>query len=420
MRSARPVGSGFPPLDEELELLPGGLSPRVREGLARLSAQQPFRQAAADLAFFWGIEVSEATARRHAEAAGTAYLALQTAELERLERGLEPAVSSEPPAAVQQVSADGALVPLVGGAWAEVKTLVVGSVEAIREPDGTPGSRAVDLSYFSHLTDAATFTREATVEVARRGTEQAGVVVGVMDGAPWLQGFLDHHRPDAVRVLDFPHAVEHLTAAAHATFGAGSAEATAWLDDQAHRLQHAGPETVLACLRGLPVEQARDPAAARAVRDSTLGYLEARRAHLDYPTFRAAGYPIGSGAVESANKTVVEARLKGSGMHWARDHVNPMLALRTIACNHRWEEAWPAVCRHLRDQTRRRRLARHRARHPLPTPTPPMPAPTPADASLSSPSLTPRAKTVVNGRPTSAHPWKRRAVAPPPGQPQNF
>ena len=48
-----------------------------------------------------------------------------------------------------------------------------------------------------------------------------------------------------------------------------------------------------------------------------------------YADFQAMGYLIGIGAVESANKLVVKARLKGSGMHWARAHVNPMVALRT-------------------------------------------------------------------------------------------
>jgi hypothetical protein len=299
------------------------------------------------------------------------------------------------------------MIPLVGGAWAEVKALAVGTVEATREADGTRGARAVDLSYFSRLADAATFTRQATVELARRGTEQAGLVVGVMDGAPWLQGFLDHHRPDAVRVLDFPHAVEHLATAAQATFGAGTPEATAWLAARAHDLKHTGPAAVLAALRHLPVAQARDPTAAGAARDATLGYLEARTAQLDYPRFRAAGYPIGGGAVESANKLVVEARLKGSGMHWAPRHVNPMLALRTVACNDRWAEAWPAVCRHLRTQHHQRRLARHRARHPRPIPTPPSP-PTTTPAPPPTPTVaTPRPKTIVDGRPTPAHPWRR-------------
>ena len=68
-------------------------------------------------------------------------------------------------------------------------------------------------------------------------------------------------------------------------------------------------------------------------------YLEKREALMQYPAFQAAGWPIGDGTVESGNKLVVEARLKGSGMHWARPHVNPMLTLRNVACNDRWDEA---------------------------------------------------------------------------------
>ena len=63
------------------------------------------------------------------------------------------------------------------------------------------------------------------------------------------------------------------------------------------------------------------------------------------PTFQAAGWPIGSGSVESANKVVVEARLKGAGMHWERDNVNPMLVLRNAVCNGRWDETWKATTR---------------------------------------------------------------------------
>jgi len=46
---------------------------------------------------------------------------------------------------------------------------------------------------------------------------------------------------------------------------------------------------------------------------------------------------------ESGNKLVVEARLKGSGMHWGEDHVNPMLAIRYIICSDRWKEEWPKI-----------------------------------------------------------------------------
>jgi hypothetical protein len=53
--------------------------------------------------------------------------------------------------------------------------------------------------------------------------------------------------------------------------------------------------------------------------------LGKRVALMQYPSFAAAGWPIGSGSVEIANKLVVEARLKGAGMHWARSNVNPLL-----------------------------------------------------------------------------------------------
>src|SRR5512137_2183619 len=83
---------------------------------------------------------------------------------------------------------------------------------------------------------------------------------------------------------------------------------------------------------------------------------------MQYPAFLAAGWPIGDGAVESGNKLVVEARLKGSGMHWARPHVDPMVALRNIACNDRWEEAWPQITCELRRQAAQRRVERRQKR----------------------------------------------------------
>jgi hypothetical protein len=72
---------------------------------------------------------------------------------------------------------------------------------------------------------------------------------------------------------------------------------------------------------------------------------------MQYPQFRRDGWPIGSGMVESANKNVVEARLKGTGMHWERKNVNPMLALRNAVCNGRWKEMWrKAVLQHRKQQ----------------------------------------------------------------------
>jgi hypothetical protein len=394
------------------------------EGAVRLGAWVPFERLPDLLRWFTGADLGATTIRRLTETAGAAYVAVQTADVARLEREC-PAPPAGPP--VQQVSVDGAMVPLRGaGEWAEVKTLAIGTVQPpVLSQEGEPEVHVTELSYFSRMTDAETFGRLATVETHRRGVETAGTVCGVVDGAEWCQAFLALHRPDAVRILDFPHAAGYLAQVAQATFGAGTA-ASAWLDAQRHALKHGAPAAVLAAVRAARDRVAADgDAAARAVVETSLAYLEKRRAQLAYAAFQAQGYPIGSGIVESANKLVVEARLKGAGMHWAREHVDPIVALRTIACSDRWAEAWPQLVQQVRTQHRaaaaQRRVARATRRAvllapPAPGPAPAgvapgarprQPAPTVPPPATEAPALAPR-------RPAANHPWRRRAVLPKP------
>ena len=393
---ARPAVTGFSPLDQTLELLSQTpLTPRLLEGLIRLGAALPFEQVPEVLAFFTGVSVSVETVRRWTEAAGAVQLEREHAALDELVRTL-PTPPAGPP--LQQLSADGAMVPLVGGEWAEVKTLVVGTVTPSAD-----GARAEALSYVSRLADAATFSWQVTLETHRRGTLTAGTVVAVQDGADWLQGLVDLQRPDAVRILDFAHAVGHLGAVAQAVFGAGTAAASEWLGQQVHTLRHDDPAVVLVGLADLAgaVRSGHQPAAqptAAAVIEDCLGYLDSRRAQVRYAHFVAHGYPIGSGSVESANKVLVEARLKGSGMRWSRANVNRVLVLRCLARNGRWTEAWPGIWQGLRQRSQRPPRPRLPAAEPV-ADTPP-PAPPPHERP-------PRPKTIVNGKPTSDHPWRR-------------
>ena len=135
MAFARRVGPGFFPLDEELELLPGGLTPHLHECLVRLGAWIPsFDAAGALLQALTGAYVSEPGVRRKTEAAGAAYVAWQTEEVERIERALPLA---PPGPAKALLSVDGVMVPLLHGEWAEVRTLVMGEIQApVKEKDG--------------------------------------------------------------------------------------------------------------------------------------------------------------------------------------------------------------------------------------------------------------------------------------------
>jgi hypothetical protein len=388
------------------------LTPSLQEDLVRLGTWMPFERAAKEFKHFRHTDVSRPTAERITEAAGAAYVQIQEQEVERLEREM-PTPPVGP--AKQFLSVDGAFVPLVGGEWAEVKTMVIGEVMPPVQRRGEMVVETHDLSYFSRLVDSDTFQRLALVETHRRGVERAGQVGAVTDGAEWIQSFVDFHRPDALRILDFPHAGERVAKIGQAKHGEDTPEMKAWLTQQLHQLKHTGPVAVLAELH-LLVESL--PQSADLIEHLT--YLEKREELMQYPQFQAAGWPIGDGAVESGNKLVVEVRLKGSGMHWARPHVNPMLALRNVACNDRWEEAWPQVALTLRQQDQQRRSERHKRRHVLPHP---QPAPEPCPFDIDSPRIATvspdradqrpvpadmPAETKLAGpwRPPADHPWR--------------
>lgn len=418
MESARTVERVFSPLDEELGLLPGTLTPSLYEDLVRLGAWMPFRRAVGELQHFRQTDISKSSVERLTEAAGAAYVAAQKSEVERIEREMP----KPPPGAAQQfLSVDGAMVPLVGGEWAEVRTMVIGDVLPAQQVKGEQVNRTSNHSYFSRMTDAATFERLALVETQRRGVETAQAVAAVTDGAEWIQKFIDHHRHDAVRILDFPHAAEHLSTIAQALCAENGVQKDIWLHEQLHQLKEKGASVVLATLRTQISQHAQRPELTTA-----FAYLEKREAQMQYPTFQQEGWPIGDGAVESANKLVVEARLKGSGMHWTRSHVDPMLALRNIAYNDRWQEAWPQITATLRQQARHRTAQRRRQRLAHVAAPAFLPStPTDVDAHLtpSSPLLgephaplpslpspkqpPPKASPPQPWRPPPDHPWRR-------------
>lgn len=330
MEPALSVGEAFFPLDEELGLVSGGLTPRGEQTLVRLASWMPYAPAQEMLEDLVGVRVSKATARRATLATGTAALAVCEAEVERLKQELPQAPDG---ADKQALSGDGAMVHLVGGEWVEVKTLALG--EVTRKKSGEICTQ--HLSYFSRLSDATRFAEAALIETHRRGLERATDVCAVQDGAEWLQGLVDYHRADAVRILDFAHAAEYVNEIGQAVQAAGGRLPGKWLEGVLHWLKQQGPTRVLEHLAWL-VQHYPSPTI-----QEKLTYLQKREAHMQYPTYQAAGWPIGSGASgsgESANKLVVEARLKGAGMRWGRQNVNPMLALRNAVCNRRWHETW--------------------------------------------------------------------------------
>ncbi|GCE03512.1 hypothetical protein [Dictyobacter aurantiacus] len=267
-------------------------------------------------------------------------------EADTLTEGEMPPVPVAPdqPAPEQcVVSADGAMISLINTQWVEVRTLAIGEPKVETGTDGEAEIHVGQLSYVSRLCDALTFTHHAAGELRRRRVGEAKQVCSVTDGAEWCQNLMSLYRPDTLQILDFAHAAERLSQLLEALRHVGLHVPDRMLDRCLHVLKHRGPAALLRMANRFGSDLTQQKGIGQH-----LEYLRKRAALMQYPTFRAQGWPIGSGMVESANKLVVQARLKGAGMHWQRSHVNPMLALRLAVCNDRWQEMWHHAVRQQR------------------------------------------------------------------------
>ena len=142
-------------------------------------------------------------------------------------------------------------------------------------------------------------------------------------------------------LLDFFHASEHLSRAAAALFGKDTAAAKKWYEDWRFKLKYeVGAITGL--LRSIAYHQRslRLPKSRLKELETEIVFFKRNKERMNYPDHVAQGWPIGSGPVEAACKTIVKARLCQSGMRWSRDGGRNILALRVLNKSNQWDQAW--------------------------------------------------------------------------------
>jgi hypothetical protein len=301
------------------------LTPRMQACVVRFGANEPFEHAAGEMAFHYELTLSKECVRRNTLEAGTVYAQLQA------DTATRNTLSIQAPSRRQMMSVDAAKILTITGEWRDVKTLTIAEV--------TPSGHTQHNSYFSRLSEVSVFAQQCQIEVRRRGLKRSAHVCAVNDGADWIPEVVTACRPDALRILDFYHAAEHLADAARTVFGEGTPEFQAWFEAQRRALRDDDPDDVLDALAALAEQH---PQHAEAI-NAEQGYFLKRRDLIDYAHFKAAGWPIGSGPGEAAHKIVVQARMKRAGMRWRADNLDPMLAARNLICNQRWDDDWPLI-----------------------------------------------------------------------------
>ena len=175
---------------------------------------------------------------------------------------------------------------------------------------------------------------------AQVGLDRAEVWVALTDGGVGLEDFVRRNFPrvEAV-ILDFYHAAEYLAKLARALFPSDEVAALDQTKSWSRLLREEGGEAMIAVLDEWEWPKRTGLAAVRA---EVLGYFGNQVDRMDYPTYEANGWYIGSGAVESACKTVVGQRLKGSGMRWSEPGSHAVCHVRALyrSEHSQWTDFW--------------------------------------------------------------------------------
>jgi hypothetical protein len=306
---------------------------------ARLGAVTTFREAQALLADLAGVEVGVETLRTQTERLGTALEGQQRAAMAQVEATHEPPAEQHDSAeGVLVIETDGVMVRYrdrhldgqpIDGDWHEVKLGLAGGWQDghLRQP-----------SYVAAREPARAFARRLGTEAARRGaldvTEwhpwdgtpaQLRPVVVLGDGAKWIwQEIAPLFGAERTEIVDWYHATEHVWTVAKVLHGEASPETTAWARAALDRLWQHGPSALLAWFDSTIPATAETASVLRRER----GYFASNAARMQYPTFRAHGLPIGSGAVEATAKHLVQLRMKRAGMRWSDLGARAILDLR--------------------------------------------------------------------------------------------
>jgi hypothetical protein len=323
------------------------------QAVAWLGTTEPsFAIATETLSRLTGVWMSKTTLwERHGELTGEIERQLAEEEQELTDWGTDAEAEKEhvvAQSAVEgqaSVSIDGSMIRIAGEGYREVKMVSVSKVEGVEPSEavgkgaGAEGEESLKLlehSYRAVLGDKGVFEPALRAELVRRRVIDAAEITSVNDGAGWIWDLVRRYLPAGrVEVLDWSHAVQNLAKAATAAFGEGTAEAQAWLAERKTELWQGRIAAVGSALLRLPRRRGERGKQIRNVQE----YVAQHASRMDYARFRAEGRPIGSGAVESAAKNVVQWRMKRGGQSWSTPGASRMLAGVGELRSGRWEAA---------------------------------------------------------------------------------
>jgi hypothetical protein len=326
---------GSYPLDEGLGLEGRhGWTAAVQEAVSLLSCESGFGTVSDIMKRLLGLSISDARVQEVAEQAG--------------QRAAEVLPSASVPkehdacGKTLVLATDGCQAPQRDG-WREVKVATVYTNESRAKTAGGRGKVLVK-EYLASL-DAVQAWGESlrrTSELWKAGQAKRVVIMG--DGAPWIWNLAEEHFPQAIEIVDYYHAAEHLWDVGESLWGNRdtSAATKGWVRHNRRLLKKGRVDLVITAIeRGQKQQAARMSATAATTVRRNVEYFRTNRHRMHYDRYRRLKLPIGTGAVEGSCKFVVQSRFKKPGARWSELGLRQMLALKLARLNDQWETLWP-------------------------------------------------------------------------------
>lgn len=234
---------------------------------------------------------------------------------------------------------DGSMI-LTHDGWREVKLGRVFLASAIETPSNAERGQHISCSsYTAHLGTAQEFTQkfEHHIDAYRHVGKR---LVFLSDGAQWITQWIKRKYPDATEILDFYHAVEYLGRYGQLAIS-DAAERQRWIAAQKALLLAGRVSSVIAEIDRHAQTRSREvKEQARVV----IEYYRRNARRMRYDEYTRRGLYIGSGAIESAHRTVIQKRMKLSGQRWSIDGASYMLNLRACSMSGNWHLVRSLIC----------------------------------------------------------------------------
>jgi hypothetical protein len=226
------------------------------------------------------------------------------------------------------IEADGSMLLTREQGWKEVKLGRIFKASDCIHAGGKQGWIS-NSQYVAHLGGHKKF--EGQMEHLIDGyCHPQSKLIFITDGAPWLRNWIEDAYPGSCSILDYYHACKYLHDFSREHFK-GKPSGGEWVECQKELLLESRTEEVIKNVKAL---RSRKKEAAKLIE-----YYEANRDRMDYKQYRETGCGIiGSGAIESAHRKVIQKRMKQAGQRWSKQGAQHMLNLRVIKCNHQWDK----------------------------------------------------------------------------------